>query len=507
MEVNNKRIAINTIIIYLRMIITTIIGIYTTRIVLGSLGVSDFGLYNVVGGVIVMLNVISVAMNSTTIRYLNREQGDPNGNLNKIFNLCLDLHILGAVFLLLLAESGGILYINYLLNVPPSKVSDAMFVFQVSTLTALVGVINIPYQSLLQSFEKFDQVAHIDILTVLLKLFFVFFLKGWQGNPLRFYALGMAMITFVSVFVYTFLCPKQWRSIVKVRFYRDWNKLKEIFVFNNYVAIGAASYLGRSQGSTLIVNYFFSTAINGAMSIAYQVENYLIMFVTNIGRAASPQIFQSYSTDINQSIKLTAQVTKYSSALMILIVFPVFVSIEWLLELWLGNVPEGAVLFCKWTLVSALLRSLSEGLTTLVQANGKIKYFQIVGGGLELLCLPIAIVAFLLGAPSETMIIIYAVFTFLFLGARLFMMQRILKMNILPFIKSVYIPISEVLVGCVLFVFILKKFQQINGGIPLLGAVEVGIVAFGLLIWLCFTKNERITLKEKMMAKFNLLSK
>ena len=114
MEVNNKRIAINTIIIYLRMIITTIIGVYTTRIVLGSLGVSDFGLYNVVGGVIVMLNVISVAMNSTTIRYLNREQGDPNGNLNKIFNLCLDLHILGAVFLLLLAESGGILYINYL---------------------------------------------------------------------------------------------------------------------------------------------------------------------------------------------------------------------------------------------------------------------------------------------------------------------------------------------------------------------------------------------------------
>ena len=347
MEVNNKRIAINTIIIYLRMIITTIIGIYTTRIVLGSLGVSDFGLYNVVGGVIVMLNVISVAMNSTTIRYLNREQGDPNGNLNKIFNLCLDLHILGAVFLLLLAESGGILYINYLLNVPPSKVSDAMFVFQVSTLTALVGVINIPYQSLLQSFEKFDQVAYVDILTALLKLFFVFFLKGWQGNPLRFYALGMAMITFVSFFVYTFLCQKQWHSIVKVRFYRDWNKLKEIFVFNNYVAIGAASYLGRSQGSTLIVNYFFSTAINGAMSIAYQVENYLIMFVTNIGRAASPQIFQSYSTDINQSIKLTAQVTKYSSALMILIVFPVFVSIEWLLELWLGNVPEGAVLFCK----------------------------------------------------------------------------------------------------------------------------------------------------------------
>lgn len=502
MEVNNKRIAINTIIIYIRMIITTIIGIYTTRVVLNSLGVSDFGLYNVVGGVIVMLNVISVAMNTTTIRYLNREQGNPNGNLNKIFNLCLDLHVLGAILLILIAESGGILYINYLLNVPSTKIPDAMFVFQVSTITAIIGVINIPYQSLLQSFERFDQVAYVDILTALLKLVFVFFLKDWQGNPLRFYAVGMAMITLVSLIVYTLLCYKQWHPIVKLHLYQDWAKLKEIFIFNNYVAIGAASYMGRTQGSTLIVNYFFSTAVNGAMSIAYQVENYLIMFVTNIGKAATPQIFQSYSTDITQSVKLTGQVTKYSSALMILIVFPVFVSIEWLLKLWLGNVPEGAVLFCKWTLVSALLRSLSEGLSTLVQANGKIKYFQIVGSGLELLCLPIAVFAFNLGAPSETMVIIYAVFTFLFLGVRLYMMQRILKMNIFSFVKAVYFPISIVLIGCVFFVLLLNLFPKMSGEVPLVAAFEMGIVALVLLSMLCFTKKERIALKDKFIANF-----
>lgn len=484
------------------MIITTVIGVYTTRVVLNSLGVSDFGLYNVVGGVIVMLNVVSVAMNTTTIRYLNREQGETNGNLNKIFNLCLDLHVLGAILLLLIAETGGILYINYLLNVPIAKIPDAMFVFQVSTIAALIGVINIPYQSLLQSFERFDQVAYVDILTAVLKLIFVFFLKSWEGNPLRFYAVGMAIITLVSLVVYTLLCYKQWYSIVKLRLYHDWAKLKEIFIFNNYVAIGAASYMGRNQGSTLIVNYFFSTAVNGAMSIAYQVENYLIMFVTNIGKAASPQIFQSYSTDVNQSVKLTAQVTKYSSALMILIVFPVFVSIEWLLKLWLGNVPDGAVLFCKWTLISALLRSFSEGLSTLVQANGKIKYFQIVGGGLELLCLPIAILSFLLGAPSETMIIIYAIFTFLFLGVRLYMMKNLLKMNIISFVRSVYFPISEVLIGCILFVLLLSVFPKLSGEIPLVAAFEMGIVALVLLSMLCFTKNERIALKAKFMAKF-----
>lgn len=501
MEVNNKRIAINTIIIYIRMIITTVIGVYTTRVVLNSLGVSDFGLYNVVGGVIVMLNVVSVAMNTTTIRYLNREQGELNGNLNKIFNLCLDLHILGAILLLLIAETGGILYINYLLNVPTTKIPDAMFVFQVSTITALIGVINIPYQSLLQSFERFDQVAYVDILTAILKLIFVFFLRSWDGNPLRFYAVGMAAITLVSLIVYTILCYKQWFDIVKVRLYRDGKKLKEIFAFNNYVAIGAISYMGRNQGSTLIVNYFFNTAVNGAMSIAYQVENYLIMFVTNIGKAASPQIFQSYSTDIKQSIKLAAQVTKYSSALMILVVFPVFVSIDWLLGIWLGNVPDGAVLFCKWTLVSALLRSFSEGLSTLVQANGKIKYFQIIGGGLELLCLPIAILLFLFGAPSQTMIIVYAIFTFMYLGVRLYMMKIILKMDVYPFVKSVYFPISEVLIGCVIFELLLSHIPMLSLECPLVAAFEMGVVTFVLLSMLCFTGNERRTLKAKLMTK------
>lgn len=491
MEVNNKRIAINTIIIYVRMILTTIIGIYTTRVVLNCLGVSDFGLYNVVGGIILMLNFLSVAMTTTTIRYLNREKGETNGNLNKIFNLCLDLHILGGILLFVIAETVGILYIHYLLNVSADKVQDAMFVFQVSVLAAIFGVINIPYQSLMQSFERFDQVAYVDILYALIRLLFVLFLPFYNGNPLRFYALGMSAMTFLSLVVYTILCYKQWYEIVRIRWYSDFVKLKEIFVFNNYVAVGAVSYMGRNQGSALVVNYFFSTAVNGAMSIAYQVENYLIMFVANISKAASPQIFQSYSTDEKQSIRLTAQVTKYSSALMILIVFPVFVSIDWLLSLWLGNVPDGAIVFCKWTLVSALLRSFSEGLSTLVQANGKIKYFQLVGGGLELLCLPVAIFLFLLGAPSETMIITYTVFTFLFLGVRIYMMHLILNINVKYFISLVYVPILKVLIGCVFFVLLLYYIPIISGNIQLVGAIEMGIVTVVLLLLFCFDKHEK----------------
>ena len=498
MEKNNKKIAINTIIIYVRMIITTIVGIFTTRIVLKALGVSDYGLYNVVGGIIVMLNIVSVAMSTTTTRYINREQGEENGNVNKIFNICLQLHIFSGLFLLLIAETVGMLYIYNMLNVSPGKIDDALFVFQVSTITALIGVINVPYQSLVQSYERFDQVAYIDIISALLKLSFVFLLTSWSGNPLRFYVIGMSVITLLSFIGYTSLCYYQWNNVVNIHFYNDWKKIKEIFVFNNYVVIGASSYLGRTQGSTMIVNYFFNTAINGSMAIAYQVENYLISFVTNIGRAASPQIFQSYATNIEHSVLLTARVTKYSSLLMLLIVFPVFVAIEWLLHLWLGEIPDGAVLFCQLTLISALLRSLSEGLPTLIQANGNIKIFQLTGSVLELVGMPIAILAFYFGAPAFTIMVIYAFFTFSYLWVRLPMIKYFLKIDITPFLRNVYYPLAKAIICCIVFYILGLSFPQLYFHLKLVFALEAFIVVVVSVYFTCLDSQDKNIINNKI---------
>lgn len=498
MEVNKKKIAINTIIIYVRMIVSTLIGVYTTRIVLNVLGVSDFGLYNVVGGIIVMLNVVSIAMSTTTTRYINHEQGKANGNINKIFNICLQLHALSGMFLLLVAETVGLLYIYNVLNVAEGKINDAVFVFQVSTITALVGVVNIPYQSLMQSYERFDQVAYIDIFAALIKLAFVLTMTSWHENPLRVYALGMSVITFLSFVGYTFFCYKQWGQVVKLHIYRDWKKMKEIFIFNNYVIIGAVSYLGRSQGSTMIVNYFFNTAVNGAMAIAYQIENYLIMFVTNIGKAAAPQIFQSYATNVQQSVFLTVRVTKYSSVLMLLIVFPVFVAIEWLLHLWLGNIPVGAVMFCQLTLISALLRSFSEGLPTLIQANGNIKVFQLVGSVLELLCMPVAALAFYLGAPPSAILIIYSLFTFSFLWVRLPMIRHYLKIDVKPFLQEVYYPLAKTLLFCIAFFVLGKLFPQIYDGYQIVFAIEALALVVVLVYFLCLNKNDKQLINNKI---------
>lgn len=498
MQVNNKRIAINTIIIYVRMIVTTIIGLFSTRIVLKALGVSDYGLYNVVGGIIVMLNIISVAMSTTTTRYINREQGKPDGNTNKIFNLCFDLHILSAVFLLFLAETIGLLYIYNILNVDPNKIPDAVFVFHVSTITAIIGIINVPHQALLQSYERFDQVAYVDIATALVKLGFVFVLASWKGNPLRFYAVGMSGLTLLSLIAYTSLCYCQWHDVVRLKWYKDWKKMYEIFVFNNYVAIGAASYMGRSQGSTMIVNYFFGTAVNGAMAIAYRVENYLISFVTNIGRAASPQIFQSYSSDVQQSVLLTARVTKYSSGLMLLIVFPVFVAIEWLLKLWLGEIPEGTLLFCQLTLVSALIRSFSEGLPTLIQANGNIKIFQLVGSILELSCLPISAFAFYLGAPAYAIMVVYLAFTFSYLWVKLPMIKHFLHIDISPFIFKVYIPLFKTLVICIIFYCIGQMIPQIYGDNQIVLGIEALVVVSIAMYFILLDKHDRTFVKQKI---------
>jgi len=228
--VNNKRIAKNTIVVYIRLIVVTIIGLFTSRLVLQRLGVSDYGLYSVVGGVIAMFSVISGSMSGTTIRFLNYEIGRKDGTPNKIFNLCNVIHIAFAIGILILAETIGLFYIFNYLNVEPGKEGDAMFVFQVSTIVACVGIINVPYQSVFIAKEKFLLLAIIDIVYAFLKLGLVGLLLLYQGeNALRLYSIIMSLSTFLSFIIYHYLCYKYWPKLVGWRFFKKFRLYKEIW--------------------------------------------------------------------------------------------------------------------------------------------------------------------------------------------------------------------------------------------------------------------------------------
>lgn len=408
MEADNKKIAVNTVVIYVKLIVSTFISLITSRYVLLSLGQSDFGLYSVVGSIIVFINIIGVAMYTTTRRYINIEMGKgESANLNKIFVVSLNIHIAFAVLFFIIAESIGIWYINNYLNVAPEKLADSHFVFQVSSIIACIGLINVPYQGLINAFQKFWQAAAIDIFVCVIKLLFVFLLFCYDGNKLRFYAFGMSVLTFISFILYHIACRMQWRKIIRYKFYWDKQLYKEILVFNNYTALGATSCLGRTQGANMLVNFFFGTMVNGAFAVAYQVQQFTGLFADNLSQASAPQITQAYSAKkYERAYSLCSKVARMTILIMACIVAPLYLAIEPLLALWLKIIPEGAPLYCRWILLVALISTFGGCLSTYVQAMGKVKWFQITGSIIEISLLPISYIYFKLGYPPETILIV-----------------------------------------------------------------------------------------------------
>lgn len=463
---DNKRIAINTLAIYFKLIVTTIVSLITARYVLLSLGQSDYGLYNVVGAVIVLMNTIGTAMYTTTRRFINVEMGKGEmGNPNRIFNISLVLHISFAIVFFVIAETIGLWYINKYLQVDAGKISDANFVFQVSTIVACIGLINVPYQGLMNAFQKFWEISFIEITITILKLLLVLVLIRYNGNALRFYALSMSFLTFCSFVLYHVICRHHWREIVKFKFYRERGIYREVLVFNNYTAIGAASSLGRTQGSAMLINFFFGTMVNGALAIAYQIQSFTSMFAGNIVQAAAPQITQAYSSDNkDKAFNLCSSVARMTIIIMICVFFPLITGLDAILEIWLQKVPDGACLLTKWVLVASLINSFLSTLYIYIQATGKVKWFQITGSILELLVLPISFYLFHLGYQPVTIFMVLSISTSINIVLFLLLLYHIDNFNSLKFIQESFVrPIIIILLLCLSLYFLDIFFPcQIN---------------------------------------------
>ena len=288
----NKRIAKNTLVIYGQMILKMFLGLYTSRLALEALGVSDFGLNSVVGGVVVLFTFISTSLSGTTIRFINVERGKPNGDLNRIFNVCNVLHIVMAILLFVLLEVGGVYYIHHYLNVDPGKESDAMFVFQFSTIMCCLGIINTPFSSLFNATEKFLFTATVAISVKVIQLVLLFWLLHYEGNRLRAFALIETLTTLTSFVIYHYYSYYHWPKVVKWRFVKGRQIYKEVLVYNSYILMETLAAMGRGQGSLLLINYFFGTVVNGAFAVAKTVERNIWPFASSFQSAATPQITQ-----------------------------------------------------------------------------------------------------------------------------------------------------------------------------------------------------------------------
>lgn len=501
---NNKLIYKNTLIIYARMLFVTFVGLFSSRFVLQALGTSDYGLYNVVGGLIALFNFLGSAMSTTSRRYINFEMGKPDGNLNKVFNICLVLHICFAAFILLIAETFGVWYVNNILNVAEGKLNDAMFVFQISAIVACIGIINIPYMSLIEANEKFGVSAIIDTSTTAIKFGLVIVLLYYQGNALRFYALLMCGVSLLSFLLYHLVCFRKWPTVIKHKLYKRTTMYKEILVFNNYIALGALSSIGRSQGTNMIVNYFFGTIVNAAFAVAHLVETYVYMFVNKLTQASYPQVAINYSGDKMTRVNaLVENNSRLCILIMTVFFFPLIAEIVFILDLWLKDVPEGAVLLCILTLISCLVASFGEGTNGYVQASGKIKWFQLYSSVFSLVNLPLGYMLFKLGFDAYWIVICYIITSVLWRIISLIMMKRILGFDLANYFKRAYLPplLVIAIMSCIVFIYRLVPLTTVS--LHLLGFVVILTITANIVFFVGLSCAERRSLIGFVSSKLH----
>ena len=489
------RIARNTVIIYIRMAVTIVVGLVTSRLVLQALGASDVGIYSAVGSTVALVGVISGALSGTTVRFMNIEMGKADGNPNRMFNICHTVHLGGAAVILLLLESIGLWYIHAKLNVPPGKEADAMFVFQVSTVVACLGIANVPFQSLFTIHEKFGTVALVDIFNTLLKLGLVALLVLMRERPdgLRIYAVMMSASTWVSFIAYHWMSARRWPDIVRWKPVREKSAYREVMTFNNYNLLSSSAVIARSQGSNMLINAFFGTTTNAAYFYAFTLQNYVNQFVNNFDSASAPQITQNVGAgQVETATRLARRSCRICLLLFLLLFFPLWSELEFLMGLWLGSkMPPETVVMARWTLLIAAVATSAAGLGQLINAFGRIKWYKIEITVLFMLCLPAGYILFKQGAPAYTILTCFVVSDFLSRIIQFILLRVQFRFDVFRFLRHAYFRplVISILMGGYLLLY--RTITLTGPWQHLAGFVATGLVTAAVIGFVGFSREER----------------
>lgn len=437
-ESNSKRVAKNTVLLYIRMLFLMIISLYTSRVVLATLGVEDYGLYNVVGGVVSMFTMISGALSASISRYITFELGrGDKESLKRVFSSSVTIQLLLATIFFIVAESIGLWFVNAKLVIPPSRLFAANFVYQFSIITFVLNLISVPYNAEIIAHEKMSVFAYISIFEGIGKLVIAWLITISTSDKLILYSLLVMLIALVVRIVYGFYCKRKFEECT-FHFIYDRNLLSRMFGFAGWNLIGATSAVCRDHGGNILINLFCGPAINGARAIAVQVNNIILGFVGNFQTALNPQITKKYASDnLVSMLKMIFQGARFSYYILFLIALPLFVNTEFVLSVWLKEVPDHTTNFLRLVLVFSLIECLSGPLMTAMYATEKIKKYQIIVGGIQLLNLPISYIALRCGFEGECVYVVAITLSLLALFARLLLLKTLIGLSPVAFISDV----------------------------------------------------------------------
>lgn len=436
---NNKRVAKNTLFLYGRMLLSMLISLYTARVVLNTLGASDFGLYNVVGGVIAVFGVLKALISTGTQRFLTFEMGKGSGveRLTAVFTTSLSTFLMigGAIFVL--GETVGLWFLNTYLNIPEGREFAANVVYQVSIMAMFVSVVQLPYSAAIMSHERMDIYGYVGIGEPLLRLGLILLLPILPFDKLIIYAIMVLIVSGSSTLVYVGLCRHLFEEC-KFRLKIDKPLFKNMIGFTMWNMLESVSNMLRGQGLDILINIFFGTAINASRAVANQVNHAVHGFASNFLVAMFPQITKTYAAkEYDECYKLIIRGSKFAYFIIAILITPLVLNMDYILEIWLKTPPADAAIFCKLVLIAMIVRMVSEPLYTGIQATGKVKRYQIWTSSITLLDLPICFVLYKIGLPAYVAFGVAIAMNVVLLVCRLIFLRELTDFPARKYIKIV----------------------------------------------------------------------
>lgn len=500
---NNKRLAKNTVILYLRMMFLMVVTLYTSRVILSALGIIDYGLYNVIGGVVAMFSFISAAMGNSSQRFIVYALGKDDLHYQRaVFTTSRIIHLCVAFAIVVLAESIGLWYMNNKMVIPEERIYAAQWVYQFSIIACFINITNVPYNALIIAHEKMSAFAWISIVDCMLKLLIAFAVQIYGGDRLILYAFLFLLIYVFDRILYQHYCYKHFEETPYIGLrYIGKNIFSEIGTFAGWSLIGNLAWIGYTQGLNLVLNIFFGPAVNAARGVAVQVQGAVTNFTKSFQTAINPQIVKSYASGDNQRVRsLVYTSSKFSYYLLLCMALPIMLEAESIMGIWLKEVPDHTVNFVRLILLVLLVGPFENPADQTIQATGKIKLYQIVEGGLLMSILPVSYIALKNGMVVESVFVIQFLVFVIVQFVRLLIIKKYIDLSIVDYLRNVLLPPALV----TLISGSLSYLLYLSCSHSLVSTIFVSVVSFSLVLLSSYivgvNKQERVAV-NKMINK------
>lgn len=496
---SNTRIAKNTLFLYFRTLFTIAVGLYISRAILQILGVEDFGIYNVVGGIVMMFSFINLGMVASTQRFISYELGQNNlKQLQKVFSMAVSIHFILALIIFLFAESLGLWFLNTHMNIPPERMLAANCIYQCSILAFMLTVLSVPYNACIVAHEHMKMYAYVSVADYMLRLLSVIILPFFSYDKLVVYGVSIFVVALIIRIIYGLYCRF---NFLECRYHlvKDKKIFSEMFSFAGWSFIGNMGFSVKDQGINVLINMFFGATMNAARGIAFQASSVVSSFTANFQMAMNPQITKRYASgDIESMFNLVFRGAKYSFFLLMIIIIPFYIRAPYILELWLGDVPDYTLLFLRLVLIMLLIDSMANPLVVAMQATGRIRNFQLVISLVMICNLPISYIVLKMGGEAYSVMYVAIATSFIGLLVRLHLLHDLITFDIKCFYRDVLLRNVFVYFLASAFPLYISHYIVDNFvGLLIICGISV-IFSFAAIFFIGFQTQERTYLIERI---------